>query len=144
MEKVFSDHGTRQVLRMLDWDLRKIDLFPEASDPTVRWVNVSDEMVAEALRPHMDNPNFNDDETAIRDLFDHFLDQLERIHSIVASRLVRLKDVHPYLSYWARRITQEGDAARHKALKEYMMHYGYDGARELLEGLSELPRAKIK
>jgi len=143
MEKVFSDHGTRQVLRMLDWDLRKIDLFPESPDPNVRWVNVSDKIVADALRLQLENPKFNDTETAIRDLFDRFLDHLERIHSAVASRLVRLEDVHPYLSYWARRIIQESGTARYKALREYMKSYGYEGALELLVVVSKLPRAKI-
>jgi hypothetical protein len=47
-------------------------------------------------------------EATLRDLFDYFLDRLERINAFVEVGLVPLDDVRPYLDYWAGNIVGAG------------------------------------
>ncbi|HET7437458.1 MAG TPA: hypothetical protein VFN10_22330 [Thermoanaerobaculia bacterium] len=112
MQSFFSDARVLAALRMIDWGARRIELYPDREDPATRSVYVRDDELAKALENHEQRPTgFSEDEATIRDVFDHFLDRLERINSFVETHLVRIEDLRPYLRYWARHINaaREGD-----------------------------------
>jgi hypothetical protein len=141
MQAFFSDPAVNSALRLLDWSTRRVDLFPDRQDPAQRFVVVRDDDLAKALARHSDRPEgFTDVEAALRDLFDHFLDRLERINSFVEARLVSLRDVRPYLDYWAEHVVCAGvgrpKVARLVQLQRYIRYYGYSGVEALFTQLS--------
>jgi hypothetical protein len=140
MQVFFTDQRVAAALRMIDWGARRIELYPERVDAAARTVYVRDDELAKALENHEDRPHgFTEDEARIRDVFDHFLDRLERINSFVETHLVSIADLKPYLRYWARNITaaREGDPKvdRLVQLRRYMKVYGYSGVEKLFAQL---------
>jgi hypothetical protein len=136
MQAFFSDRRVLAALRMIDWGARRIELYPERDNPAERTIYVRDDELAKALQNHQDRPDgFTEDEATIRDVFDHFLDRLERINSFVETRLVMVSDLRPYLRYWARNIlnAREGDPSvdRLVQLRKYIRTYGYSGVEAL-------------
>jgi hypothetical protein len=140
MQTFFADPAVNSALRMMDWGRRRVDLFPDRQDPAERFVVVGDDDLARALALHSDRPEgFTEVEAALRDLFDHFLDRLERINSFVEARLVSLRDVRPYLDYWADKVVRAraGDPKvdRLVQLRRYIRYYDYSGVEALFTQL---------
>jgi hypothetical protein len=104
-------------------------------------VLVHDAHVTQALQHHSRRPDgFDEDEAAIRDIFDRYLDRLERINSFVEARLLSIKDVTPYLRYWAREIVlaQASDRTvkRIVQLRRFIRDYDYQGVQALLSRIA--------
>ena len=79
---------------------------------------------------------FNADELYIRVVFDRLLDVIDRFEKHVASGLLSVGDVKPYLDYnfeiiSGKRANQMDSGAR-KALIRYMNTYGYENVLELM------------
>src|SRR5215475_7461336 len=109
MEKIFQSPKAANALTMLDYTLRRIELFPQASAYPQRFVKVSREWVAAALIPHSittegGRPSYGGEGAAIRDCFDDLLTKLDNIQDMIDSGLVFPQDVARYLSYWTRKI----------------------------------------
>ena len=122
---------------MMDWGSRRIPLYPDRENESDRYVRLTNESVAAALELHdTRDKGFSDEEADIRNAFDRMLDGLERFHSYVDTGLVELRDVRPYLSYWAVQLCRSEppreEAHRLTRLTAYMQRYGYDGALTLL------------
>lgn len=144
MDAFFGDGKVALALRMIDWGARRIELYPSRTNEADRFVVVRDDDLAKALRHHrVAEDGFTEDEAAIRDLFDHFLDRLERIHSFVQAGLLTYEDVKPYLSYWAVHIiaARVGDKKvdRIVQLRRFIRAYGYEGVQKLFSVLSKRP-----
>lgn len=140
MQSFFGDRSVNSALQMMDWSCRRVELFPDSQNPANRFVVVGDDDLARALALHSDRPEgFTEVEAALRDLFDHFLDRLERINSFVDGRLVSLRDVRPYLDYWADKVVRAkvGDSSvdRLVQLRRYIRYYEYAGVEDLFERL---------
>lgn len=106
-----------------------------------RFVLITDEDVAKALMPHDERPDgFSPLEAEIRAAFDVWLDGLERFSAYVATGLVTVADLRPYLKYWAWHICREhatdGTEDRLQRLCTYMQRYGYSGAYDLMQHIS--------
>jgi hypothetical protein len=141
MQAFFADPAVKAALQMIDWGTRRIELYPDSEKREDRFVLVTDDDVAEALQPHDQRQGgFTENEAAIRDIFDHFLDRIERIQSFVVARLVTAADVRPYLGYCAYHIVhaREGDpnVDRLVQLRAYIRRYGYVGVEWLLRKLT--------
>lgn len=136
-----SKPKVRNVMRMLDYSKRRLELFPER-DHEDRWCIVSNDTLCDALVYHEERTKFFPAEVAIRDSFDEFFDGLERVHSFLQSRLVTKKGLEPYLKYWLDvlgdpkndRLSQE---ARNQ-IRSYVQSYGYLGVEDLIDRF-ELP-----
>jgi hypothetical protein len=141
MKGLFGDPIVQAALRMFEWGSRRIPLYPDRKEESERYVLLKNEIVADALLLHDDRPDgFSDQEADIRAAFDRFLDGLERFHSYVATGLVELSDLRPYLKYWAVSLCRPR-APRPKEhrlvrLTAYMKRYGYEGALALLERIA--------
>ena len=141
MDAFFQDPKIQAALRMIDWGARRVELYPDRKPREDRFVVVTDDRLAEALEAHERRPGgFSEDEVTIRDVFDYFLDRLERIQSFVEAGLVRISDVSPYLRYWAVDIlgAQPGDpkVERLVQLRAYIHRYRYTGVHTLLTKLA--------
>ena len=140
MQAFFNDPAVNSALKMLDWGSRPIELYPQRKREADRFVVVRDDDLAKALAWHEDREEgFTEVEIAIRDAFDHFLERVERINSFVDTRLVALRDIRPYLAYWAEDVVlaRAGDPKvdRLVQLRRYIRHYRYSGVEKLLTKL---------
>jgi len=140
MDAFFADPKVAMALKMIDWGAgRRIELYPNRANEAERFVVVRDDDLAKALRDH-GMQEFSEDEAAIRDVFDHLLDRLERIHSFVEAGLLSQKDVKPYLYYWAVHViaAKAGytKVERIVQLRRFIRTYGYVGVQKLFAALS--------
>ncbi len=147
MKQLFSDPIVQAALLMIDWGSRQILLYPDREKLEERYVQLTNEIVARALMPHEQRQNsdkFTTLEADIREAFDRILDGIERFHSYVATGLVKISDLQPYLKYWAVNLTRDRAAAsgedRIVNLQAYMDKYGFDGAHKLLKDIAAAER----
>ncbi len=144
MKAFFNDPMVQNTLIMVDWGKRRVQLFPQHEKYAERFVVVTDDDIKMALMPHEERQGFTESEAAIRDCFDKFLDGLERYSSYVATELVEIKDLAPYLSYWCYHITQakpeDATVKRLVQLKAYMARYGFNGASNLIKKIAPMYR----
>jgi len=146
MDAFFHDPAVKTALHLIDWGAREVELHPNRDVRADRFVMVTDDALAMALMSHMDRPSgFTEDEVALRDIFDHFLDRLGRIQSFVKAGLITVNDVSPYLGYWAEQIscTKPNDSSvdRLVQLQKFIQHYGYTGVAKLLSNLMACKRS---
>jgi hypothetical protein len=138
MKAYFGDPTVQAAFLMMDWGSRRIPLYPDRENESDRHIRLTNEGVAAALMLHdARDEEFSDLEADIRNAFDKTLDGLERFHSYVDTGLVELRDLRPYLSYWAVQLCRSdpprAEAHRLTRLTAYMQRYGYDGALTLLQ-----------
>jgi hypothetical protein len=141
MKALFSEPLVQAVLMMVDWGARRVQLYPTREKPEDRYVFVTDDEVARALMPHDERPGgFSPFEAEIRAAFDIWLDGLERFGAYVATGLVTVADLRPYLQYWAQQICRDhatdGSEDRLRTLRTYMSRYGYSGAYDVMERIA--------
>jgi len=123
MKEFFDDGDIKNALIMIDWAPRRINLFSLESQNSKDYPKVTRQLQVTALRPHkllalnldFDSKTdvaeaepasgnkksyFSPEEARIRDIYDRFLDYLERFSSYLQSGLVSKKELDPYLRYW--------------------------------------------
>jgi hypothetical protein len=161
MKEFFADPQVRNVLMMIDWSPRRIDLFGAGPLASKRHPLVTRALQISALRPHpllaqdggsdaeadaaaddgaAEAPRrgaYSQKEARIRDAYDRFLDWFERFGSYVESRLVRRQDLDPYLRYWIDDIvaftTNAKDAEWTCALLGYVQFYRFENVHKLFD-----------
>jgi len=93
-----QDADVKKVLLLLDWTNMPIQ-FPENGTSEKREVICTDDLLCSSLIPS-DDVEFNDDETAVRLLFDQYLDKLGMFERYIQAKLITIDDIRPYLQYW--------------------------------------------
>jgi hypothetical protein len=131
-----SKRDVQMTMQMLDWNLREFKLFPEKK-PGEQKVLITDEILSSALVPHEERiGGFNEVEVCIRDIFDQFLDGLERFEHFIESGLVTHKEFYPYLIYWIKIIGDRNSGRKppefYDSFWKYLDSYGYSGVQKLL------------
>lgn len=140
IKEFFEKKTVQNVLHMLDWEIRKIELFPEAEKPEDRLVTVDRALLNSALRIHGKDTKFSKEEVAIRDAFDYFLDQLIRFEHFIENDLVTRDDFKPYFKYWSDLINKQLDEETRHALIGFIRTYEYT---EVIRFLNISPKAHI-
>jgi hypothetical protein len=130
-----SNPDSKMAMQMLDWNVRSYELFPE-KEPEKRKVKVDDDILSSALVPHVDKPfGFSEAERRIREIFDQFLDALDRFEHFIQSRLVTRKEFRPYLIYWIEMMGDMNNPRKPKkfrrSLWKYIDFYGFSGVQRL-------------
>ena len=137
---------------LIDWGVRRVPLLKPIG-PDEAGVIVTRAIQVRALRPHIFltgidsegemaaeevegyREKFTPEEAAIRDCYDAFLDGLELLSSFVATRIVAIKQLQPYIKYWLSEIaspaTNSPDAAWAASLLTYITFYNFLGVVEL-------------
>jgi hypothetical protein len=137
----FKNESVQNVLLMLDWNGRDLDLFHDGK--TLNVVNY--EILEEALKIHEEKPggHFTDVEAAIRDEFDVFLGGLTKFENFIEAGLITAEDVRPYIEYWVKVLSgQKGGIVRSMVLQrfwEYVDYYDQSPVRSLLSRYAILP-----
>jgi hypothetical protein len=133
IEKFNTNHFNRNAMYMLDWGIRKIELFPSKSEYNDRFVLVNRKILAKALIPHQNKlrkkngMKYSDEEVIIRDTFDFFLSNLERFEHFIENKLVDKEDFAVYLKYWISTISIGLEEDVKQILHYYIKFYKYDG-----------------
>jgi hypothetical protein len=160
-----ADPQIQNALLMIDWGVRKINLFlvsnPKDSDlrtvtRDVQWRSLLPHPIKQTFPEYQAEPKINpvhlgftEDEAKIRDTYDFFLTRLDRLSTFIKARLIDSKELKPFIDYWIDAITTtEGlkkDAAWKCALLTYISYYKYTGVNELFEtyGKSLSPDGKV-
>ena len=129
-----SKPAIMMVMRMLDWELRTYELYPE-NKPGRQRVWVSDDTLCAALISHGDKQKFSKKEARVRDIFDQFLDGLEKFEHFIQSGLVNHEEFRPYLIYWIEIIGDKSKNRKPERFYEvfwrYIDFYGYHGVQNL-------------
>jgi hypothetical protein len=134
--KEFEDkQSTKNAMIMLDWNQREIDLLKEAGGMGEATL-VTDDLVCSALQRHDQKVRgFSEVEVAIRDIFDHFFDDLERFEYYIQCKLVTISEFRASLAYWLQIIGDRNSDRKTQAFREtvwgYIDFYGYDGVQRL-------------
>ncbi len=132
MKEFLTNPQVDAAFKMVDWGWRPIQLFPHRENPD-RLEFISAQEIVDALRPHGNGCTFTEKETAVRDAFDTLCDGLERFESYIRAGLITESDVEPYLDYWGVHLRPDSPDPKLRRIREYMSHYGWDGATSLLD-----------
>jgi len=127
MKEFFSDVTIQNVLTMIDWSPRRVNLFLSTDPDRQKYPLVTRPLQVTALLPHTfltkdrgsdaesssggsddaieavnwkDKMKYSSREARIRDSYDRFFDGLERFGGYVKSGLLSRKELDPYLRYW--------------------------------------------
>lgn len=133
MERFFADRAVHAALKMIDWGKRPVELYPNREKFDERYEIVTDDEIAEALKGHDERGAYLPREMAIRDIFDQFLDRLERIYAFIEAGVLRVDDVEPHLRYWAENIiaVSSSDPTKDRIiqLRRFIECYGFIGVQ---------------
>lgn len=133
-----NDCAVKNVMLMLDWDTRYIQLFPEKTIVENRYVKVDSKLFYTSLTispPDLKNNKayYKEEEVAIRDSIDVFLGYLDRFNVFITATLISKNEILPYLKYWIETINNRIPLANKNALYKYISVYGFEGAERILK-----------
>ncbi|NEQ54496.1 MAG: hypothetical protein F6K11_30920, partial [Leptolyngbya sp. SIO3F4] len=155
-----NDPGIAQALKILDFEEHR-DYFINTSQGTEvanTPFKVTNQLLSQALASSEDQKKDRKDqkkktkylafnntrnyyaESSIRDWFNQMLNGLEHFDYMVKSGVFSVKEVKPWLNYWARLIADETyrrncDARVYDRLYNYIYDHGFDGVKHLFEKL---------
>lgn len=142
MKQFRSDPKNSIALTMLDWNSRKIRFSAGKEDKSYI---VDDLLISEALRlysieDYKDGKEniFHPPQNHIRDVFDHLLDDIERLNSFVTAGLIKADDLRPYLEYWLDIMSGKSRRKPDDVIKKlwiYIDAYNYKGVRKIFSKL---------
>lgn len=101
-----EDSHNRSAMHLLDYFSGVVRIRDEEQ---TREIEFTEDSVIEALRNSRADPKcqekpFTLEERLIRNVFDHFLSQLEMFDFLIEGKVINKKDFGPYFSYWIKRI----------------------------------------
>lgn len=145
-----SDIIVRNMMYMLDWGSRYIELFPNAPNYDDRFVKVDRNILKSALQNHkfkIDNlERFTKIEVAIRDSFDHFLSYFERFEHFIEADLITVKELKPYMKYWVNTISGDMEEDVRNFIFHYINEYGFIGTQNFFKSFNEdiIPKTNLE
>src|SRR6185436_17286982 len=135
MKTFNSDPMVRNVMSILDWGSRKVELFPDKPDYNDRFVKVDRKLLKSALQFHeFKTPGekgcrFTEDEVAIRDHFDRFLSYFERFEYFIKAKLIRPVELTADLGYWIDTISEDIEPDVRNFISHFIDRYRYRGTQ---------------
>ncbi len=149
MSEFYKDVAVRDAMTMLDWRRKKIALFKYRDENDYTRVWVSYKVVAHALRtdPAL---RYNKTQSAIREIFERFLEFLSRFEAFLQTEAVREDDLLPYIDYWLRLIaggdkrSPEVTAQVLPQLWKFIDHYHYQDVRQLVSRYESVAFPELK
>jgi predicted nucleotidyltransferase len=101
-------------------------------------INITDKFLIGALSTFDQRTENDDNEIIVRDIFDDFFDDLGTFQSHIDTKLIKLKDIKPYLEYWIQELTGHGRVHNVKfgnQVAKYLDFFGYDRVVKLAEDM---------
>jgi len=139
MRTFFDDDAAKAGMTMLDWRQKEIALFKHRGEGDLTRVMIDYELVAKSLGT---DPTMRYDriESAIREIFERFLEFLARFEGFIASGGVAKKDFTPYLDYWVNLLAGKDERSPEVTqtvlpqLWRFIDYYGYRDVRKFVGG----------
>lgn len=133
-----NDNAVKNVMSMLDWEVRYIQLFPGKPNVEDRYVKVDSKLffTSLAISPQDLKNNrayYKEEQVAIRDSMDVFLGYLDRFNVFITATLISKNEILPYLKYWIETINSRISPENKNALYQYISVYGFEGAERILK-----------
>jgi hypothetical protein len=149
MRSFSSDTAVRAAMTMLDWRKKEMALFKYRGEDDSSRVTVSYEMVASSLGVHP-KAHYNKEQSAIREIFERFLEFLARFEGFLKASVVKKEDLDPYLDYWTKFISGR-DAHSPEVTKQvlpqlwkFIDYYGYRDVRQFINRYHNVVFAESK
>jgi hypothetical protein len=127
----------KNVMSILDWGSRYVELFPTKTNYDDRFAKVDRQILKSALQYHKfkiadsTNDRYTRTEVAIRDNFDCFLSYFERFEHFIEAELITIEELKPYLQYWIDTISENIEIDVRNFLFHYIDKYRYKGTQDL-------------
>jgi RNA binding exosome subunit len=131
IKEFVSDKQVQNMMYMLDWGKRKIELFPYDPDYEKRFAIVTRSVLNAALQSHKIKHKFSKVDVAIRDSFDQFLGYFEMYERFIKRKLITSNEIEPYLKYWIQTISEDIEQPVRETIHHYINEYGYSGVQNL-------------
>ncbi len=152
MKDFTTDVMVRNVMSILDWGSRYVELFPGKSNYDERFVKVDRQILKSALQYHKFKTTepikdrYTRTEVAIRDNFDCFLSYFERFDHFIEADLITHDELKPYLQYWVDTISEDIENDVRNFLFHYIDKYNYKGTQKLFDRFNKniLPTTDIE
>jgi hypothetical protein len=137
MRTFFDDDAAKAAMTMLDWRRKKTALFKHRGEGDMERITVDYEMVVKSLGtdPAM---AYDKNESAIREIFERFLEFLARFEGFITSGGVERNDFTPYLDYWAKLLAGRDERSPEVTrmvlpqLWRFIDYYGYRDVRRFV------------
>jgi hypothetical protein len=107
VKEFFANANTKLALRMLD-TMGEMELPPETTDGENQIIILDEAMLIESLRTLDEQQRFSEPHFTIRMIFDQFFTDLSMFQHHIDAKLIKRKDVRPYLEYWIKSINGYG------------------------------------
>lgn len=149
MKVFFDDPAVRLAMTMLDWRKKQIALYKHRDANNTLQETVDYEIVASALGVDPET-KYDKVESAIREIFERFLEFLARFEGFVATKLVKPKDLMPYFDYWVRLISgndPHSPEATQKVLPSlwhFIDYYHYRDVRKFIRRYHQVAFPEVK
>ena len=101
MKRFYDDTAAKAAMTMLDWDNKEMTLFKHRGDDDDATVEVTYALVARSLGVDT-TKRYGKNESAIREIFERFLEYLARFEGFLQADTVKQNDLDPYLDYWVK------------------------------------------
>lgn len=137
MKAFYDDAAVKLAMGMLDWRKKEVALFKYRGENDFDRVVVDYALVASALGINPDL-KYDKNQSAIREVFERFLEFLARFEGFLAAGVVRETDLNPYLDYWTKLIagqdshSPEVTAQVLPQLWKFIDYYGYRDVRRFI------------
>jgi hypothetical protein len=149
MRIFFDDVAVQAAMKMLDWRRRKIALFKSRGEDNDDLRTVDYDLVSESLGISPD-ARYGKEQSAIRDIFERFLEYLARFEGFIASGAIKPADLNPYLDYWIKLIAGQ-DVHSPEVTKQvlpslwkFIDHYGYQDVRKFISRYKTVAFSELK
>ncbi len=132
LSKIIEHPNTKLVHRMLDYNACKLTMLLGEEEQEVFF---NDERLKWMLRPHVVNGKLSAVDMAVRDCFDRYFLDLERIHYLMRIGMIDKKVVYPYFGYWIDIMGRKNGDRKPKevilAIHNYIHYYKLSGVINL-------------
>jgi hypothetical protein len=134
-----SDPMVKNIMSILDWGSRYVELFPAKANYDDRFAKVDRPILKSALQYHKfkttdpAKDRFTRTEVAIRDNFDCFLSYFERFEHFIEAGLITPEELKPYLRYWIDTISENMEDDVRNFINHYIDKYEYKGTQNLFK-----------
>lgn len=149
MKAFYDDPAAKLAMGMLDWRKKEVALFKYRGENDLERATVDYVIVASALgiEPEM---KYDKVQSAVREIFDRFLEFLARFEGFLAAGVVKKTDLNPYLDYWIKLIAGQ-DAHSPEVTKKvlpslwkFIDYYGYRDVRRFISRYETVAFPELK
>jgi hypothetical protein len=133
VKEFFSNKNTALALRMLD-AAGEMELPPNNEGGENQAIFLNEQMLIESLLTLDQRQMFNEPYFTIRMIFDQFFTDLSMFQHHIDAKLIKLKDVRPYLEYWIKSLNGYGKiytVALARQINAFLVSFDYAAVLKL-------------